>query len=615
MSGLAAAAVAIPDLGTAGSFGVLSSSTVTNSGLTAVDGDLGVSPGTSVTGFPPGIVNGTIHAGDAVALQAQNDATTAYDYSVRQACDFNLSGQDLGDMTLIPGVYCFNTSAQLTGHLTLSGRGNPNSVFIFQIGSTLTTASNAAVDVISSAQPCSIFWQIGSVATLGANTDFAGNILAYTSITLNTGATVNGGLYALNGAVTLGANTVAACGLAQSPTTTPTQVPTYTPTSTLTPTATPTTCEQVIFNNTVNVTITGNTIQKTGGAGSTWDAGGISAQNILAIEGSVQATVDSLQTYRMFGLSHGNHNVNFNDIQFAAYLAGNTLKIYESGLYKGTFGTLAVSDTVTIAVYGGLVRYYLNTTPVYTSATVPTFPLNLDSSINSLAGRISNVMICGASISTDPTSTTTSTFTASPTRTRTVTSTNTSTVTRTNTSTRTPIPAPTWACTPVTWTNMVNVAAIANTIRKTGGTASTWDAGATSSQRLICEDGYGQVSVVETNTYAMFGLDQVGTMTSSSDTDFALFMAGGTLKVYERGVLRGNFGSYTIGDVLKVSSVRGIVRYWRNDVLLYTSAVSPNNQIQMNTAINSMGGRIANAYMCPLFGFGNSSCLETSKQR
>jgi len=150
----------------------------------------------------------------------------------------------------------------------------------------------------------------------------------------------------------------------------------------------------------------------------------------------------------------------------------------------------------------------------------------------------------------------------------------------------------------VTWINLVNVTATGNTIRKTSGTSGAWDAGATSSQLITSGDGYVQASVVETNTYAMFGLDQYGTTTSASDTDFALFMAGGTLKVYESGVLRGNFGSYAVGDVLKVSVAGEVVRYYRNNALLYTSAVAPHYPLQVNTAINSMGGRIANAYLC-----------------
>jgi hypothetical protein len=196
-------------LGTAQSFAVLGASTVTNTGATTVGGNLGVDPGLAVTGFPPGLVaGGTIHAGDAVAHQAQSDTTTAYIALAGEALTVDLTGQDLGGKTLAPGVYRYSSSAQLTGSLTLNAEGNPKAVFVFQIGSTLTTASNSSVLVINGAQDCNIFWQVGSSATLGTTTAFKGNILALTSVTLNTGATVSGRTLARNGAVTMDANHV-----------------------------------------------------------------------------------------------------------------------------------------------------------------------------------------------------------------------------------------------------------------------------------------------------------------------------------------------------------------------------------------------------------------------
>ena len=182
-----------PSLGTASTFGVLAATTVTNTGLTVVNGNLGVSPGTAVTGFPPGmVVNGTINAGNAVAAQAQSNATVAFNNLASQACDFNLSGQDLGGKTLAPGVFCFDSSAFLTGTLTLDAQGDPNAVFIFKVGSTLTTASNSSVVVINNGTFCNAFFQVGSSATLGTNTSFRGNILALTSITLTTGISLDG---------------------------------------------------------------------------------------------------------------------------------------------------------------------------------------------------------------------------------------------------------------------------------------------------------------------------------------------------------------------------------------------------------------------------------------
>jgi hypothetical protein len=206
-----ASAQTAPPLGAAQSFAVLGSSTVTNTGSSIITGDLGVSPGSAVTGFPPGlVVSGTIHAADAVALAAQNSVTTAYNSLASQACTQDLTDQDLGGKTLTAGVYCFSSAAQLTGILTLNAQGNANAVFIFKIGSTLTTAGGASVVMSSGGSLCNVFWQVGSSATLGTTTSFAGNILALTSITLTTGASVTGRTLARTGAVTLDSNTVTA---------------------------------------------------------------------------------------------------------------------------------------------------------------------------------------------------------------------------------------------------------------------------------------------------------------------------------------------------------------------------------------------------------------------
>src|SRR3984885_1248006 len=203
-------------LGSAETFAVLGASTVTNTGLTSITGNLGISPGTAVTGFPPGIVipPSSIHAGDAVAAQAHTDAVIAYNDLAGRASNFNLSGMDLGGLTLTPGVYTFSSSAQLTGTLTLDAQGNPNAEFIFQIGSTITTASNSSVLVINGGDPSDVFWQVGSSATLGTDTSFEGNILALASITLTTHASiVSGSALALNGAVTLDTNSIVASGV------------------------------------------------------------------------------------------------------------------------------------------------------------------------------------------------------------------------------------------------------------------------------------------------------------------------------------------------------------------------------------------------------------------
>ena len=208
------AAATTPSRGTAASFAAVAATTITNTGATVVNGDLGVFPGTAVVGFPPGQVNGATHAGDAVADIAAQDAETAY-VAADQPCDFTLSDPDLGGETLLPGVYCFTVSEiHLTGTLTLDANGNPNAAWIIKTGSTFVTASNSAVVLTGGANPCNndnITWRIGSSATLGSSTSFLGNILASASVTLNTGAVTTGGLYGNTGAVSMDTNTVSTC--------------------------------------------------------------------------------------------------------------------------------------------------------------------------------------------------------------------------------------------------------------------------------------------------------------------------------------------------------------------------------------------------------------------
>jgi hypothetical protein len=215
LSSLATGAVAqTMNLGTANNFGLLAASGVTNvSTLTEITGDVGSSPTPSVTGLSPAQVSGTLFlVSSPVTAQAQTDLAVGYSQAVAAQCGTDLSGQDLGGMTLAPGVYCFASSAALTGTLTLDAGGDANPQWIFQIGSTLTTAVNSVVILNSGSKggsskklgACAIYWQVGSSATIGTGSIFVGKILALTSITLN-GGTLRGGAFASNGAITMAA--------------------------------------------------------------------------------------------------------------------------------------------------------------------------------------------------------------------------------------------------------------------------------------------------------------------------------------------------------------------------------------------------------------------------
>ena len=204
-------------------FGVLAGSTVTNSGPTVVLGNLGVSPGAAITGFAgiapggPGLVSGSINSANPFAAQAQIELTAAYNAAAGAASTATVAG-NLGGLTFFPGVYTSSSTLGITGTVTLNALGNPNAQFIFQIGSALTTATSSTVLLINGAQASNVFWQMGSSATLGTTSSFAGNLLALSSISLGTGAVLQGRALARTGAVTLLSNTITApAGLSGPP--------------------------------------------------------------------------------------------------------------------------------------------------------------------------------------------------------------------------------------------------------------------------------------------------------------------------------------------------------------------------------------------------------------
>jgi LPXTG-motif cell wall-anchored protein len=251
----ASAATTTVGLGTAAGFSILAGTpSITNTGATTIDRDVGIHPAASVTGFPPGIIGGTTHAGDAVALQAKSDLVIAYDNAAGRTGSV-VAGGTLGGLTLVDGVYnAGGVTLNLTGTLTLDGQNDPSSVWIFQATSDLITASSSVVSLINGASPCNVFWQVTSSANLGSTSTIVGTIMAMTSITLQSGVTVQGRALARNGNVTLINDTfiTASCAaqtvfvpptqppFTVAPSATPIVAPTATPIGSAAPTATPT---------------------------------------------------------------------------------------------------------------------------------------------------------------------------------------------------------------------------------------------------------------------------------------------------------------------------------------------------------------------------------------
>ncbi len=346
-------------LGNAHSFAVLANSTVTNTGSSVVSGEVGVSAGSAVTGFPPGVVlNGIIHNNDAMALAAQAALTTAYTDLGQRACTAPVN-TPLGDNTLIPGVYCYSSSAQLTGPLILDAQGDPSAEFVFKIGSTLTAAGGASVSLINGASPCNVYWQIGSSATIGANAFFTGNILAQASITMTTGASLSGRALARTGTVTLDTNAISAplaCVVA------PGNSETLTFTGTVT--AAGTYCNEVEILSYSNATNTWTPIELGDEACFTALESNVSiAKDFVADDNTtslgqsktVAAGVPATLRVRVFNSGTGNATgVEVNDV-----LTSGTADLYElisvssgtpnaSDGFDATLGDLAAGDTVTL---------------------------------------------------------------------------------------------------------------------------------------------------------------------------------------------------------------------------------------------------------------------------
>ncbi|MFD9267952.1 ice-binding family protein [Streptomyces goshikiensis] len=234
-----ALAIATPvPLATAASYSVLAGQGVTNTGPSVIGHELGTHPNPAISGFPPGLVLGAVHAADAVALQAKSDLVQAYNNAAGQATDFALAAGIGAGQTLLPGVHTAVSGVGLTGDLILDAGGDPNAVWVFQIPEALTTASNSRVLLTNGASACNVYWQIGSSATLGTTSTFVGTIMALTSISVTTGTNIEGRALARNGAVTLDTNRIFLGGCATGGTTTGTTTGTTVGTTTGTTTGT-----------------------------------------------------------------------------------------------------------------------------------------------------------------------------------------------------------------------------------------------------------------------------------------------------------------------------------------------------------------------------------------
>ena len=216
-----ASVVSCDTLGRASNFAILGYSTITNTGATIITGNLGLSPGTSVTGFPPGVVVGTQYVAGTDSANAKIDAQAAYDCLLALSSTGSV-GADIGGTVIDPGIYSVSSSLAVTGAVTLNGGGDPNAVFIFQIPSTFIPATNAIIELTNGTQPCNVYWLVGSSATLSVGSTTVGNIIALASITFNTNATLTGRAFALTGAVTMDTNIITYCQCTINPCTTST---------------------------------------------------------------------------------------------------------------------------------------------------------------------------------------------------------------------------------------------------------------------------------------------------------------------------------------------------------------------------------------------------------
>jgi len=307
--------------------------------------------------------------------------------------------------------------------------------------------------------------------------------------------------------------------------------------------------QNITWANVSGVLPTGNSLSKNTDYG--WNAGAISTRALGTGDGYAEFTASETSTNRMFGLSHGDSDYSYTDIDFAIFLdSGSAIQIYEGGSYRGVAGTYSVGDRLRVSVESGIVKYRKNGALIYTSTAVPSFPLLVDTSLNTPAGTITDAVISGNLVSA--------------------------------------------VGEDISWTSHFSVTPSGNSLTKAGDYG--WDAGAVSTKSISTGDGYAEFTASETNTNRMFGLSNGQTDHSYTDIDFAIYLdSGGAIQVYEGGSYRGVVGSYSAGDRLRVSVEGGIVKYRKNGVLLYTSAVTPTHPLLVDTSLYSPGATITNA--------------------
>jgi alpha-tubulin suppressor-like RCC1 family protein len=392
--------------------------------------------------------------------------------------------------------------------------------------------------------------------------------------------------------------------------------------------------ENVLWTNGVNVTSAGSDLRKSAGAAA-WDAGAVSTRGIVSMDGYLELVASETTTSRMIGLSQGDTSQTYQDIDFALYLAGQTIYVYERGASRGSFGTYVTGDRLRVSVEGGAIRYRKNGVLLYESTVAPSFPLLVDSSLYTRGATLRGAVLSGELVdvalaspvfslptghyataqtvvvtSPDPLATIHYTTTgADPTEADAVIGSGESILVEQDTV----LKARAWrsglipsgvttatytfgpiATEPVVWTNGVNVTVAGSDLTKSG-TAAAWDAGAASTRAIVSMDGYLELVASETTTSRMIGLSQGDTNPTYQDIDFAIYLAGSSVYVYEAGASRGAFGSYVAGDRLRVAVENGAIRYRKNGVLLYESTVAPSFPLLVDSSLYTRGATLKGA--------------------